>query len=92
MPKSKLEIYVDVLKIIAQNYSFEISRIADALSMGTKELKICLTFLVKQGLVDKRKVCNCKVDYLITQQGIGVLRHFNEIEQGVPLIGEIRVS
>jgi predicted transcriptional regulator len=87
MPKSKLEIYVDVLKIIAQNYWFGASKIAVALKIGTKELKICLTFLVKQGLVDKRKVCNYRIVYLITLQGVKVLRHFNEPKQELPSIG-----
>ncbi len=80
MPKSKLEIYVDILKIISQNYSFETSKIADALNIGAKDLKMCLTFLVKQGLVDKRKVCNYRVVYLITLEGVNVLKHFNELK------------
>jgi predicted transcriptional regulator len=92
MPKTKLEIYVDVLKILAQKDSRKTDSIAVALNIGVVELKMCLTFLLKQGLVDKQKVGSYGVDYLITPQGIRVLRHFNELKQGLPSIGEIRVS
>lgn len=92
MPKSKLEMYVDILKIIAQNYSFETSKIADSLEMGNKELKLRLTFLAKQGLVDKQRVYNYGVVYLITLEGIKVLRYFNELKKVLPVIGKIRES
>jgi predicted transcriptional regulator len=92
MPKTKLEIYVDVLKILAQKDSHKTDSIVVALNIGVAELKMCLTFLLKQGLVDKQKVDSYGVDYLITPQGIRVLRHFNELKQRLPSIEEIRVS
>jgi predicted transcriptional regulator len=92
MPKTKLEMYVDVLNILAQNNLHKTDDIADGLNISFKELKICLTFLLKQGLVDKRKVGNYIEDYLITQGGIRVLRYFNELKQGLPMRGEINRS
>lgn len=79
--------YVDVLKVLAQKDSCKIDNIAGGLNIGEVELKICLTFLVKQGLVDKRKGGNYRLVYLITIEGIKVLRHFNEPTQVVPSIG-----
>jgi predicted transcriptional regulator len=80
MPKSKLEMYVYVLKIVAQECPSEIIKIPEVLNIGDKELKMCLTFLVKQGLVEKRRLCNCKRIYLITLEGVNVLKHFNELK------------
>jgi len=79
MPKSKLEMYVDVLKIVAHEHSFE-TKIPEVLNIADKELKMCLTFLVKQGLLEKRRVRNCKRIYLITLDGVNVLKHFNELK------------
>jgi predicted transcriptional regulator len=92
MPKTKLEVYVDVLKILAQKDSQNANSIAVALNVGVVELKMCLSFLLKQGLVDKQKVGFHGLDFLITPMGIRVLRHFNELKQRLPSIEEIRVS
>jgi predicted transcriptional regulator len=86
MQKTKLEMYVGVLKILAQNDSVKTTYVADSLNVRTHELKIYLAFLLKQDLVEERKLSNNGVIYLITQRGRKVLRYFKELKQELPII------
>jgi predicted transcriptional regulator len=86
MQKTKLEMYVGVLKILAQNDSVKTTNVADSLNVRTHELKIYLAFLLKQDLVEERKLSNNGVVYLITQRGRKVLRYFKELKQELPII------
>jgi predicted transcriptional regulator len=85
MRKTKLEIYVGVLKILAQNDSVKTSNVADELNISTDELKIYLDFLLKQYLVDEQKLSYNRVVYSITQRGIRVLKYFKELKQELPI-------
>jgi predicted transcriptional regulator len=89
MRKTKLEIYVRILKIIDQNGSYETRQIADALNISTDELKSYLAFLLKQCFVDESKVRNNKIVFLITNRGIRVLEHFKELNQELPIIRDV---
>ena len=91
MPKNKLEMYVGVLKILAQNYSPETSHFADLINLGTNGLKKCVGFLLKQGLVENRKLNNNKEVYLITQRGIRVLEFFKQLNQDSPKIDKASI-
>jgi len=86
MPKTKLEIYVDLLKILVQNDSLKKTNVEDA-RKSSNELKMCLVFLVKEGFVDERKVSHNRMVYLITNRGIRVLKHFKELKPELPIIG-----
>jgi predicted transcriptional regulator len=87
MQKTKLEIYVCILKIINQNGSFETGHVVDALNISTNELNSYLAFLLKQGFVEESKVENDRLVFLITHRGIRVLEHFKELKQKLPTIG-----
>lgn len=86
MRKTKLEMYVGVLKILAQNDSVKTSNVADELNISTDELKRYLSFLLKQCLIDEQKLNNNRVVYSITQRGIRVLKYFKELKQELPTI------
>jgi predicted transcriptional regulator len=87
MQKTKLEMYVGVLKILAQNDSFKTINVADELKISTSELEKYFEFLLKLSLVEERKLSNNKVVYSITQRGIKVLKHFKELKQELPITG-----
>ncbi len=91
MHKTKLEIYIDALKIIAKNDSLKTSNVSEELKISSSEGKKCLSFLLNQSLIDKRKLSNNRVVYSIAQRGIKVLIHFNEQKQ-LPINKEINVS
>jgi predicted transcriptional regulator len=88
MQKTKLETYVDVLKILAQNNLLKTSNVADALNISSNELEKYFAFLFKLSLIEERKLSNSKCVYLITQRGIRVLKHFKELKQELPIIGD----
>ncbi len=85
MPKTKLEMYIGVLRILAQNDSLKINNVADELKISNDELKIYLGFLLKQCLVDEQKLSDKRVVYLITHRGIIVLKYFKELKQERPI-------
>ena len=87
MQKTKLEMYVGVLKILDQNDSVKTTNVAGSLNLRTYDLKIYLVFLLKQGLVEERKLSNYRVVYLITQRGRRVLKYFKKLKQELPIIG-----
>ena len=87
MQKTKLEMYVGVLKILDQNDSVKTTNVADSLNLRTYDLKIYLVFLLKQGLVEERKLSNYRVVYLVTQRGRRVLKYFKKLKQELPIIG-----
>lgn len=85
MRKTKLEMYVGALKIIAQNPSVKTCNVTNELNISTDELKKYLGFLLKQGFIDEQKLSNNRVVYVITQRGIRVLKYFNELKQELPI-------
>jgi len=89
MQKTKLEMYIRVLKIVYQNGSFETGHIEDSLNINTNDLKSYLAFLLKQGFIDESKVRNNRMVFLITHRGIRVLEHFKELKQELPIIRDV---
>ena len=84
MRKTKLEMYVGVLKILAQNDLAKTCNVADELNISTDDLKKYLVFLLKQGFIYEQKLSN-NVVYLITKRGNRVLKYFNELKQELPI-------
>jgi predicted transcriptional regulator len=87
MRKTKLETYVGILKILAQNDSLETSNVTNDLKISSSELEKYFAFLFKLNLIEERKLSNIKCVYSITQRGIRVLEHFKELKQELPIIG-----
>ena len=92
MKPTKLEIYIDILKILSQSSSLKISYVICETNVSGNELKKYLDFLLAQGLVDERKVGKQRMVYSITQRGITVLKYFKELKQELSIINEARPS
>jgi predicted transcriptional regulator len=90
MRRSKLEMYVDILKVLAQRGSLKLTHIMYKANVNCKVLKEYLDFLVGQGLVEERIVGKRRVVYAITQRGLTVLKYFRELEQVLPIVEEAR--
>jgi predicted transcriptional regulator len=90
MRRSKLEMYVDILKVLAQRGPLKLTHIMYKANVNCSILKEYLDFLVKQGLVEERIVGKRRVVYATTQRGVTVLKYFRELEQVLPIVDEAR--
>ncbi len=90
MRRSKLEMYVDILAVLAQRGPLKLTHVMYKANVNCCVLKEYLDFLLKQGLVEERTVRKQRVVYAVTQRGITVLKYFNELKQVLPIVEEAR--
>ncbi len=90
MRRSKLEMYIDILKVLAHRGPLKLTHIMYKANVNCSVLKQYLDFLTKQNLVEERTAGKRRVVYAITQRGITVLKHFRELKQVLPIIEEQR--
>lgn len=90
MRRSKLEMYIDILKVLAHRGPLKLTHIMYKANVNCSVLKQYLEFLMKQNLVEERTVGKRRVVYAITQRGITVLKHFRELKQVLPIVEETR--
>ncbi len=80
--RSKLEIYVDILRVLARHGPLKLTHIMYKSNVNCTVLKEFLSFLSQQNLVEehitiKRKTQ--KITYSITERGKTALNYFKEI-------------
>jgi predicted transcriptional regulator len=90
MRRSKLEMYVGILQVLALKGNLKLTHIMYKANVNCSVLKEYLDFLMKQGLVEERIVGKKRVVYAITQRGITVLKYFKELKQVLPIVEESR--
>jgi len=88
MRRSKLEMYVDILKVVAHKSPLKLTHIMYKTNVNCSILKEYLDFLLKQGLVEERTVGKQRVAFAVTQRGITVLKYFKELSLALPIIEE----
>ncbi|RJS79519.1 transcriptional regulator [Candidatus Bathyarchaeota archaeon] len=81
MRRSKLEMYIDILKVLAHRGPLKLTHIMYKANVNCSVLKQYLDFLIKQNLVEEKTVGKRRVVYMITQRGIRVLKAFRELEE-----------
>jgi len=86
MRRSKMEMYIDILKVLEGPRPLKLTHIMYETNVNCKVLNEYLGFLIKQDLVEERKIGEKRVAYSITQKGITVLKNFEELKQILPII------
>ena len=86
MRRSKLEMYVDTLKVLAHNGPTIQNNIISKANLNFNMLNECLSFLIKNELIEKRTIQKRKSVFAVTKKGINVLKYFRELEQVPPII------
>ncbi len=86
MRRSKLEMYVGVLRVLAHKGPLKLTHIMYKANVNCKVLKENLEFLLKQGLVEERTLKKGRIVFAITQRGVTVLKFFHELEQALPIV------
>ena len=82
--KSKLEINLDILKILASQGPIEPTQLTYKTDLNQNVLRQHLDFLVQQNLVEEQRFGKTEVFYVITERGLRVL---NVV---VPIVAEAR--
>ena len=90
MRRSKLEMYVDILKVLAIRGPLKLTHIMYKANVNCSLLKEYLEYLIKQDLIEERTVGKKRVVFAITQRGITVLKYFKELKQVLPIVEEAR--
>jgi len=77
--RSKLEMYVDILEILARARNFaskgqmELTQLVHKIGLSRRVLKERLNFLIQQNLVEEQNLGEGKIFYAITERGLKVL-------------------
>ena len=87
MRRSKLEMYIDILKVLAQKGPLKLTHIMYKANVNCSVLKEFLDFLTQQNLVEEKTIGKKRTVYAITPQGRKVLTYFRELKVILP-IGE----
>ncbi len=76
MRRSKLEMEVDILKVLAKNGPLQLTHIMHQANVSVNLLKEYVAFLMKQGLIEEVAIEKKNVVYANTNRGTAVLRFF----------------
>ena len=90
MRRSKLEMYVDILTVLAHRGPLKLTHVMYKANVNCSVLKEHLAFLIKQGLIEERIVAKQRIIYAITKRGITVLKYFKELKRALPIAEEER--
>ena len=88
MRRSKLETYVDILRVLARRGPLRLTHIMYKANVNCSALKGYMEFLIKQGLVKEISVRKERRVYMITQRGITVIKAFKELKNALPMTEE----
>ncbi len=88
MRRSKLEMHVDILAVLAIRGPLKLTHIMYKANVNCSILKEYLESLTNQGLIEERNLGKRRVAYAITKKGVTVLEYFRELKQVLPIIEE----
>jgi predicted transcriptional regulator len=92
MRRSKLEMYVDILKVLANRGPLKLTHVMYKANVNCSVLKQYLDFLIQQNLVEeqtlRKKRNKTRVVYAITERGITVIKYFRELNIALQITEE----
>ena len=95
MRRSKMEMYIDILKVMAQNGPLKLTHIMYKANVNCSVLKQNLDFLLQQNLIEERIVIKkrnkTKISYAITDKGRTVIKYFNEVNRALQITEESHI-
>jgi predicted transcriptional regulator len=95
MRRSKMEMYIDILKVMAQNGPMKLTHVMYKANVNCSVLKENLDFLIQQNLIEEqitvKKRNKTKVRYAITEKGRTVIKYFNEVNRALQITEESKI-
>ena len=86
MRRSKLEMEIDILKMLAQKGPLKLTHLMYKTNVNCNVLSKYLVFLMKKGLIEVRNVGRGSHVYLITGLGMTLLKSWKELKQLLPAV------
>ena len=86
MRRSKMEMYIDILKVMAHNGPMKLTHIMYKANVNCSVLKEYLDFLIQQELIEEKTVGKKRIVYAISEKGIKVLKYFRELKVMLPVV------
>ena len=90
MRRSKLEMYIDILTVLAHRGPLKLTHIMYKANVNCSVLIEFLNFLMQKELIEERTVRKQRTVYAITQRGLTVLKYFGELKRALPFEEEER--
>ena len=95
MRRSKMEMYIDILKVMAQNGPMKLTHVMYKANVNCSVLKENLGFLLQQNLIEEqitvKKRNKTKIRYAITEKGRTVIKYFNEVNRVLQITEESKI-
>lgn len=95
MRRSKMEMYIDILKVIAQNGPMKLTHVMYKANVNCSVLKQNLDFLIEQNLLEEqitsKRRNRTKIRYAITEKGRTVIKYFNEVNRALQITEESKI-
>ena len=95
MRRSKMEMYIDILKVMAQNGPMKLTHVMYKANVNCSVLKQNLDFLLQQNLIEEqitvKKRNKTKIRYAITEKGRTVIKYFNEVNRALQITEESKI-
>ena len=88
MKRSKVEIYIDILEVLATKGPLKLTHIMYGVNVNCSVLRQFLEYLTKQGLVEEQRVGKERNAYSISQLGAKVLKQFKALKEVLPIVEE----
>ncbi|MGA3061356.1 MAG: winged helix-turn-helix domain-containing protein [Candidatus Bathyarchaeia archaeon] len=88
MRRSKLEMHVDILKVLAHWGPLKLTHVMYKANVNCSVLEKYLDLLTEQGLVEEKIIKKERKFYAITQLGVTVLKQFRELKELLPIVEE----
>jgi predicted transcriptional regulator len=81
-----MEMYLDILKTLAQKGPLKLTHIMYKANVNCSVLKQYLEFLTQQKLVEEKTLTKERIVYEITEKGLTVLKYFRELQIMLPMV------
>ena len=85
MRRAKLEMQVDILKVLARHGPLKLTHIMYKANVNCSVLSQYLDFLIQQNLVEEQTLKKKRVVYAVTERGRTVLKYFLELQRALPI-------
>ena len=90
-----MEMYIDILKVMAQNGPMKLTHIMYKANVNCNVLKENLSFLLQQNLIEEqikiKRRNKTKVRYAITERGRTVIKYFNEVNKALQISEDYKI-
>jgi predicted transcriptional regulator len=84
MRRSKLEVQIDILKVLARHGPLKLTHVMYKANVNCSVLKQYIGFLIQQNLIEEQPVgkkrARTRVVYAITERGRTVLKYFKNLD------------